>query len=466
MARPATGSARMRSNMWYARVRLGQDRRSFPLPWCRSEEDASARALLLTDTGRQLLAAAVPVSAAEKLLALVAKAPNERARQQALTACATAAERGVHALSKKPKTPTFKEIGERWTSGKLAARYPDQIRVKRSAHNDRGRFEQHIYPVIGHIPVDQLTLPHCEDVMRKLPSDLAVATRRNIGQLITRLLTLCVYPLKLIQQSPIPRGFLPKAKKRKAFSYLYPDEDRRLMACRQVPFEFRLFYGFLTREGMRSDEATSLTWANVDLDRAAVRLDKNKTDEPRSWALSAGVAEALRVVRKQRPNAKPTDHIFLRPGGMPMASVKGGHLAEWLRKHLRVLGLHNERPELFITTKQRQRIRIHDLRGTFVTVALANGKTETWISDRTGHRSSTMIAAYKRPARTITELALGELLPLNEAIPELAMGPVTGTALGDKPKSSTILDRYCRAGEGIRTLDVNLGKVGQTPVMI
>jgi len=37
-----------------------------------------------------------------------------------------------------------------------------------------------------------------------------------------------------------------------------------------------------------------MTWSDLDLDRGVVRLDKNKTDDPRSWALDPGTAEALR----------------------------------------------------------------------------------------------------------------------------------------------------------------------------
>lgn len=59
-----------------------------------------------------------------------------------------------------------------------------------------------------------------------------------------------------------------------------------------------------------------------------------------------------------RPNAKPTDHVFLRPEGMPMAEVKGGHLAEWLREHQRVIGFDKERPELFTSTDERRQIRV------------------------------------------------------------------------------------------------------------
>ena len=46
-----------------------------------------------------------------------------------------------------------------------------------------------------------------------------------------------------------------------------------------------------------------------------------------------------------------------------------------------------------------------------MTVSLANGKTEAWVADRTGHRSSQMINTYRRTARTYAELNLGELVP-------------------------------------------------------
>jgi hypothetical protein len=59
---------------------------------------------------------------------------------------------------------------------------------------------------------------------------------------------------------------------------------------------------------------------------------------------------------------------------------------------------------------------VHDLRGTLVTLSLANGKSETWVADRTGHTSSQMINRYRRAARSAQELELGELHPLDVAI--------------------------------------------------
>jgi hypothetical protein len=41
------------------------------------------------------------------------------------------------------------------------------------------------------------------------------------------------------------------------------------------------------------------------------------------------------------------------------------------------------------------------------------------VADRTGHKSSTMINGYRRQARSATELGLGPLKPLDQAIPDL-----------------------------------------------
>ncbi|WP_438023436.1 tyrosine-type recombinase/integrase [Sorangium sp. So ce233] len=103
------------------------------------------------------------------------------------------------------------------------------------------------------------------------------------------------------------------------------------------------------------------------------------------------------------------------------------HAAERFRAHLQLAGI--DRPELFEDSDERQQVRAHDTRSTFITVALANGRSETWVADRTGHRSSIMIQRYRRAARTFAELGLGELASLAEAFPELG-GRGKGTGNG------------------------------------
>jgi integrase len=182
----------------------------------------------------------------------------------------------------------------------------------------------------------------------------------------------------------------------------------------------RTFRSF--QSARRSSEAFALTWGGLDLKRGMVRLDKNKTDDPRAWALDAGTARALAAYRKLfRSEAQPDELVFQDPQGRRHSPYGAAAL---LRSHLEAVGLKRERPELFESTPERK--RMHDLRGTFVTIALASGKSEAWISDRTGHGSSVMINAYKRTARGFEELNAGSLTPLDLALPELrgvTLGP-------------------------------------------
>jgi hypothetical protein len=50
---------------------------------------------------------------------------------------------------------------------------------------------------------------------------------------------MCVYPLRLIVASPIPKGFLPKGKAIAKVA-LFPDEDLQLMGCEVVRLCYRV----------------------------------------------------------------------------------------------------------------------------------------------------------------------------------------------------------------------------------
>ena len=106
----------------------------------------------------------------------------------------------------------------------------------------------------------------------------------------------------------------------------------------------------------------------------------------------------------------------------PDQGLDGDHLAASLCTHLQTAG--GIRAELFERTAKRAPMRAHDLRATFVTLALAANRTETWVCDRTGHRSSQLLNKYRRAARTAAELELGWLVALDEGITELTAAPL------------------------------------------
>ena len=316
---------------------------------------------------------------------------------------------------------TVQELAKLWTSGQLAERYPDHVKQKKTSADDArqlgwlGKVRMPDGKPFGDRAVASVTLDDCDHVMSSLPKTTETASsRRHYAQSLRKLLVYAVYPLRLLPALPIPKGWLPRSRSDKAKAWIYPSEDLALMQCTGVPVVRRLLFGLLAREGLRLSEALVLTWADLDLDLGVLRLDANKTNDPRSWAMGEDVTRALEAWRALRGSkAKKVPRVF------PAALIgKRWPLATQLREGLELAGV--TRPELLTAKAGRLVLRAHDLRGSFVTLALANGRTEAWVTDRTGHRSSEMIYRYKRAARTAAELALGWFAPLDEAIPELA----------------------------------------------
>ncbi len=323
---------------------------------------------------------------------------------------------------------TFRQLASKWTSGELARDYPDHVPNKKSASDDAGRLAKHVFPFVGDVPLETFTLEHAERVMAGIDSGASRATRRHIAQLVNRVLGLAVFPARLLKHSPLPRGWVPSAKSKKAKSYLYPNEDALLLGCEAIALRFRVFYAWQAREGTRAGEALALQRRDIDLDLGQARLDENKTDDPRTWALGADVVEALRAYFELRGDMEPDDPVF------PLNAVHAGRF----REHLTVAGV--TRSQLFERSPTRRRIRIHDLRGTFVTLALANGKTETWVADRTGHKSSQMINEYRRTARTAEEVGMSWLAPMGDSIPELKGRPLGPSDLEEGSEGGLFLN--------------------------
>lgn len=395
----------------YQRVRTKQGRReNIVISGCTSAEEIEKRRDLIRRVADKLVAGGRP-DRVKDLCTLIGAATTQRRIERA---CKVVDEL-LETESAPPESILFRSFALDWTSGALHERFPDYVKKKRSG-DDKAKLRLYINPIIGDIPLVRLTLEDAQRVMRKLPpaEDFSSASRRHVAQIMYKLLRYAVYPCKIIEHSPLPVGFLPKIVSATAKQYLYPDEDAALMAAVDVPLAYRVVYGVLAREGCRTGELIgnvkegipAIGWDAFDLARGMVRLDRNKTNDPRAWALDPGVTRALKLWQKQSPST-------------PFPGVDPNHFAPRFREHLAAAEIR--RAELTAAaTSNRRPIRGHDLRATFITLALANGKSEGWIQDRTGHTSSAMLNRYRRLARQFNELNLGQLAPLDQVIPEFA----------------------------------------------
>ena len=299
-----------------------------------------------------------------------------------------------------PDTGTFRTYGEalldRWTEA-----------GKASIRMDRSRWRNHItdarFADADPRCVSRGDLKRFRDDLAK--RGIAAKTQREV-LLLVRAVFADLIEADVIDDSPMRGLALPAAAPAKAFGYLYPADDAALVSSTTVPLPYRVLWGVLAREGLRKGEALALTWDDVDLERGVIRLDTNKTNDPRAWKLGEDVARTLAWWKERRRGR----WVFRGERAARLTKLR----ADKLREHLEVAGV--DRPELFEDGPARRPIRVHDLRATFVTLALAAGRNETWVTDRTGHRSHYMVNRYRRAARTAAELELGWLHPLDELL--------------------------------------------------
>ncbi|MDE0648932.1 MAG: tyrosine-type recombinase/integrase, partial [Gammaproteobacteria bacterium] len=128
--------------------------------------------------------------------------------------------------------------------------------------------------------------------------------------------------------------------------------------------------------GCRHSEILSLRWEDVDLKRAALRLRESKTG-PKTVPLSAAAVRALSNLTRR--DGTP----WVVPG-----RGSGGHLSSLQRSWRRVC----ERAEL-------EGVRLHDLRHSFASRALALGEGLPMIGKLLGHTQMQSTARYAHLAR-------------------------------------------------------------------
>ena len=234
MPKEATGELKILADGFAARITIiGRKRKDFPLPFCRSETDARERCSALASMAARLRRAKKTAEEMVSLISMGAKAkaghPWEFVRETVdLEAGGQLRRKGA------AEVPTFATWAKDWTSGALAKKHPDHVRVKRTADRDAELLKLYILPHLEGIAVDAFTLAHAEFVMASLPADRSAGTRRHVAQVMARLMRLAVYPGKWRQDNPIPSGWLPRAGDPKAKECLYPDEDATLLGGKSV----------------------------------------------------------------------------------------------------------------------------------------------------------------------------------------------------------------------------------------
>ncbi len=268
------------------------------------------------------------------------------------------------------------------------------LKVRPSSHQTyRGYLDHHIKPYIGNIPLTKLSSLDLQRLYKKLLSDgrvdrieskkqpkgLSAKTVRNIHQIISSALKLAVEQ-KLIARNPAEGCALPKVE-RKEMQTLPVEQLTSFLREAKESGVYEMYYIDLAT-GLRRGELLGLKWSDIDLEKGDLRVQRQigrinskiiemplKTKNAyRTLPLSA---DAIDVLMQQRRKTGNSEWVFPSPTGGPMSPDSVLHMLHRVLKRAGLL-----------------KVRFHDLRHTFATLALQNGVDIKTVSGMLGHFSA------------------------------------------------------------------------------
>ena len=322
-----------------------------------------------------------------------------QARRRAAAAIARIKAGEDPGLSPAParEGPTVAEVASRYLREHV------EVRCKpATVGHYRTVVDRHIVPALGEMPITALTPKHVADLhygLRERPYT-ANLTINMLSQLIGQAATWGLMP-----EGTNPCRQVQRFREGRRERFLTDVEFRRLgrvldemEAAGEAPVHALAAIRLLMLTGCRRNEVMTLQWEDVDLDAGELRLRDAKSG-PRVVSLSPAAAEVLAAVPRLPCN--PWVIAGRRPG--QRLSTVYNH---WLRIRVRA---------------ELDDVRLHDLRHSYASRALALGESLPVIAKLLGHAQLRSAARYahlggdavKEAAARVAEAIGADILPEN-----------------------------------------------------
>ena len=301
-----------------------------------------------------------------------------------------------------------------------------KIKVRPSSHQTyQGYIHNHIRPNIGDIPLEKLTSLDLQKFYKKLlakgrvdrveakgqPKGLSAKTVRNIHQILSSALKLA-QEQRLILTNPAEGCALPRVEHQEMKTLTTVQLSSFFREARESGV-FELYYLELAT-GLRRGELLGLKWEDVDLEpgdlrvrRQVSRINGEVVEAPlktkNAYRTLPLAEDTVSVLKEQRKKVGNSPWVFPSPNGGPISPDSVLHM---LHRVLKRAGL--------------PKVRFHDLRHTFATLALQNGVDVKTVSGMLGHFSAGFTldtyahitsAAQRQAAKTMENILSGSISP-------------------------------------------------------
>ena len=303
----------------------------------------------------------------------------EQARQRAAQMI-TRLKAGEEVSPRKPEAPgpegpTVAELADRYLTEHVAVRCKP-----RTVELCRLMLKNHILPALGDVPIEAVERKQVADLHFRLRD--RPATANHVVAVLSRMFNLAE-AWELVPEGTNPCRAFPKYKTRKHERFLTEEEFRRLGrvladaadeggASKYAVAALRL----LMLTGCRRSEILGLRWSDVDLEAKVLHLADSKTG-PRAVPLSPAAARVLSDLP--------------RVAGNPWLIVGKKHST-----HLRNL---NQSWDIIRRRAGLEDVRLHDLRHSWASRALALGESLPMIGRLLGHTQVETTSRYAHLAR-------------------------------------------------------------------
>jgi integrase len=274
-----------------------------------------------------------------------------------------------------------------------------QTQVKASTFDSyRRNLENHVLPVLGGVPLQQLSPGHLNNLYRDLlgrgrrngpGGGLSAKTVRNIHGALSKLLTDAA-DRGLVSRNVATTARPPKPRKTaaKQIQFWTPEELARFLAFVRADRLYALWH-VAAMTGMRRGELVGLRWKDVDLDtrRISVRqalvsvayeltVTTPKSHNERVIDIDPETVEVLRHHRECQEKELAAASTRLRPDMLIFGKADGTIIHPDI-----VTQMFDKR----VARSGIRRIRLHDLRHTHATIGLRAGVPVKVMSERLGH---------------------------------------------------------------------------------
>ncbi|WP_245945403.1 tyrosine-type recombinase/integrase [Neisseria dentiae] len=275
--------------------------------------------------------------------------------------------------SEQAKTvPTFEQMAALWlqTSNHLA---------DSTLAGYRKMLNNHVLPAIGHIPINAIKYSRLAALLSEMKC--GAKTHNNILTVIRQPFELAFID-GLIETNPAERLQAARVQKEPPDPFTIAEAEQILSHLKGEPV-FHNYFELAFFTGLRTSELIALEWADVDFNRAVLRVNKafvsgatkgTKTHSYRDIELNTRAESALK--RQRMITGLKNGLIFINPKTGKQFENDKTAWRPWQRA-VRLSGVRYRKP--------------YNTRHTFATLNLMAGANPMWVARQLGHTSMKML---------------------------------------------------------------------------